>query len=72
MQLNLSLINTIHVKQQHNVCFFIFKVTLKYMFGNVYINKIHALGNVHIEWVYIIEKVFVVSKGILHIKFQKS
>ena len=38
----LSSINTIHVKQQHNVGFFIFKFTLKYMLGNVYINKIHA------------------------------
>ena len=38
----LSSINTIHVKQQHNVDFFISKFTLKYMLGNVYINKIHA------------------------------
>ena len=38
----LSSINTIHVKQQHNVGFFIFNFTLKYMLGNVYINKIHA------------------------------
>ena len=29
---------TIHVKQQHNVGFFIFKFTLKYMLQNVYIN----------------------------------
>ena len=35
-------INTVHVKQQHTVDFFIFKFTLKYMVGNVYINKIHA------------------------------
>ena len=34
----LSSINTIHVKQQHNLGFFIFKFTLKYMLGNVYIN----------------------------------
>ena len=32
-ELNLN----IHVKQQHNVGFFIFKFTLKYMLGNVYI-----------------------------------
>ena len=38
----LSSINTIHVKQQHNVGFFIFNFNLKYMLGNVYINKIHA------------------------------
>ena len=37
-----SSINTIHVKQQYNVGFSIFKFTLKYMLGNVYINKIHA------------------------------
>ena len=33
----LRLINTIHVKQQH-VGIFIFKFTLKYMFGDVYNN----------------------------------
>ena len=38
----LSSINTIHVKQQHNVGFLIFKFNLKYMLGNVYINKIHT------------------------------
>ena len=38
----LSLMNTNHVKQQHNVDFFIFKFNLKYMLDNVYINKIHA------------------------------
>ena len=37
-----SSINTIYVKQKHNVGFFIFRFTLKYMLGNVYINKIHA------------------------------
>ena len=37
----LSSINTIHVKQ-HNIVFFIFKFTLKYMLGNVYIYKKHA------------------------------
>ena len=34
--------NTIHVKQQHNVGFFIFKFFPKFMLDNVYINKIHA------------------------------
>ena len=34
--------NYLSVKQQHIVCFFIFTFTLKYMLGNVYINKIHA------------------------------
>ena len=34
----LSSINTIHVKQQHNVGFFSFQFFLKYMLGNVYIN----------------------------------
>ena len=38
----LSSINTIYEKQQHNFNFFIFKFTLKYMLGNVYINTIHA------------------------------
>ena len=38
----LSSIKTIHAQQQHNVGFFIFTFTLKYMRGNVYINKIHA------------------------------
>ena len=38
----LSSINTIHVNQQHYVGFFIFKFTLKYMLGNVYINKVHT------------------------------
>ena len=32
-------LNTIHVKQQSSVGFLIFKFTLKYMLGNVYINK---------------------------------
>ena len=38
----LSSMNTIHVKQQHNVDFFIFKFFPKFMLDNVYINKIHA------------------------------
>ena len=38
----LSSINNIHLKQQLNIGFFIFKFTLKYMLGNIYINKIHA------------------------------
>ena len=38
----LSSINIIHVKQQHNVGFFILNFLVKYMPGNVYINKIHA------------------------------
>ena len=69
----LSSINTIHVKQQHNVGFFIFKFTLKYMLGNVYINKIHARQCLYIISLYCREgfshpfNFFVVSKGILHI-----
>ena len=39
---NLSSINTVHVKQQNNVGSFIFKCSLKYMLGNVYINNIYA------------------------------
>ena len=35
MQLKLSSISTIHVKQQHDIGFFIFKFTQKYMLGNV-------------------------------------
>ena len=38
----LGSINTITEKEQHNVGFFFFKLTIKYMLGNVYINKIHA------------------------------
>ena len=38
----LSSLNTIPVKQKHNVGFFIFTFTLKYMLGNIWINKIHA------------------------------
>ena len=34
--IKLSSINAIHVKQQHNVAFFIFKFTLKYMLGDEY------------------------------------
>ena len=41
MQLKLSSINIIHVNQEHNVDFFIFKFTQKCMLGSVYINKIH-------------------------------
>ena len=37
----LSSTNTIHVKQQHNLGFFIFKITLNYMLSNVCITKIH-------------------------------
>ena len=69
----LSSINTIHVKQQHNVGFFIFKFTLRYMLGNAYINKIHARQCLYIIRLYCKEgfsypfNFFVVSKGILHI-----
>ena len=38
----LSSINTIHVKQKHNVGLLIFKFTLKYILGNAYSNKINA------------------------------
>ena len=67
-----STINTIHVKQQHNVGFSIFKFTLKYMLGNVYINKIHAKQCLYIS-LYCREgfthpfNFFVVSKKMLHI-----
>ena len=43
----LSSINTIHVKQQH-VGFVIFRFTLKYLLGIVYINEIHARQCVYI------------------------
>ena len=66
----LSSINIIHVKQQHNISFSIFKFTLKYMLGNVYVNKIHV-G----QCLYIISSFcggfphpfnfFVLSKGII-------
>ena len=67
----LTSINTIHIKQQHNVCFFISKFTLKYMLGNVYTNKMHARQCLYIISLYCREGVshsfnfFVVSKGIL-------
>ena len=69
----LSSINIIHVKQQHNISFSIFKFTLKYMLGNVYVNKIHVR-----QCLYIISSFcrgfphsfnfFVVSKGIIHVQ----
>ena len=45
MQLKLSSINTIYVKQQRNADFFIFNFTLKYMLGNLYI-KVYIVGKV--------------------------
>ena len=39
----LGSVNAICVKQQHNIGFFIFKFTLKYTLGNVYINEINAI-----------------------------
>ena len=74
----LSSINTIHAKQQHNLGFFIFKVTLKYILCNVYINKIHARQCLYIKRLYCREgfshsfNFFVVSKGILNVSFQNS
>ena len=69
----LGSINNIHVKQQHNVSFFIFKFTLKYMPGYVYINKTHAKQCLYIINLYYSEgfshdfNFFVVSEGILHV-----
>ena len=70
----LSSINTVHVKQQHNIGFFIFKFTLKYMLGfNVYTNKIHAEQCLYIISLYCREgfshpfNFFVVFKGILQV-----
>ena len=73
----LSPINTIHVKQQHYIGFSIFKFTLKYMLGNVYVNKIHAR-----QCFYIISPYcrgfphpfhfVVISKGIIYFLFQNS
>ena len=68
----LSSITTIHLKQQHNICFFIFKFTLKYILGNVYINKVHARQYLQI-CLYCREgfshpfSFFVVSKGSLYV-----
>ena len=50
--MKLSSINTIHVKQQHNVGFFIFRFTLMYMLSNVYINKIHSMQYLYIIRLY--------------------
>ena len=44
----LKWLNTIHVKQQHNKSFFIFKFTLKYILGNISINKIHARQSLYV------------------------
>ena len=69
----LSSINSIHVKQQRNVEFFTFKFTLKYMPGNIYINKIHARQGLYIINLYFREGLFcpfnffVIAKGILHV-----
>ena len=68
----LSSINTLHVKQQHKVGFFIFKFNLKYMPGNVYIDKIHASQCLYIrlccrEGFSHPFNFFVISKGILYI-----
>ena len=68
-----SSINTIHVKQQHNVGFFIFKLTLAwYMLGNVYFIKIRARQCLCIIRLYCREgsshpiTFFAVSKVIFH------
>ena len=68
----LSSMNIIDAKQQHKIGFSIFKFTLEYMLGNVYVNKIHAR-----QCLYLISSscrgfphpfnFFVVSKGILHV-----
>ena len=69
MQLKLNSINTLHVKQQHNVGFFLFNFTLKFMLGNVYINEIHARQCLHIISLYCRKgfphpfNLFVVSKA---------
>ena len=68
----LSSVNTIHVKQLHNVGFFIFKFTLTYMLHNVYINEIHArqflyISLYHRESFSHAFNFFIVSKGILHV-----
>ena len=54
----LSSINTIHVKQRHSNDFFNFKLTLKYMLGNVYINKTNARQCLHIISLYCREVLF--------------
>ena len=78
MQLKLSSVNSIQLKQQHNVGFLIFKVTLKYMLSNGYIDEIHARQCLCIMCLYCREgfshafNFFVVSKGILHAYFQKQ
>ena len=57
----LSSINATHVKQRHNVGFFTFKFTLKYMLGNVYIT---------LYCLYVNSSAFnfcVVSQSILHV-----
>ena len=48
----LSSINAIHAKPVHNIGFFIFKFALKYMSGNIDINKIHASQRSYIVSVY--------------------
>ena len=63
----------IHVAQQHNLGFFIFKFTLAYILGNAYINEIHARQCLYIMSIYFREgfsypfNFFVISEGILHV-----
>ena len=65
--------STINVKEQHNVGFFIFKFTPKFMLDNVYINNVHARQCLYIMSLYYREgffyafNSFVVSKGTIHI-----
>ena len=69
----LSSINTIHVKQQNNVGFFIFKFHSKVDASNIYINKSYARQCLYIRCIYYMEgfshpfSFFVVSKGTLNV-----
>ena len=73
MQLKLSSINIIHAKHQHNVGFFIWKFIVKFMPGNVYVNKIHARQCLYMISLYCREdfphsfNFFVFSKGMLQV-----
>ena len=63
----MQLLTNIHVTQQHNLGFFIFKSTLAYILSNVYINEIHARQCLYIMSICFREGIPIISEGILHV-----
>ena len=62
----MQLLTNIHVTQQHNLGFFIFKSTLAYILSNVYINEIYARQCLYIMSICFREGIPIISEGILH------